>query len=198
MNNNRTKLKSQLFYTGLFLYCVPTILQTTLLVETSYWNELFVYLRYIAFYFGIVLIADEHIAFKDGKWFHPYLTDIRRSLWCFLILAVAGISALVCGDRSFLACVIFIMASGSIDLDDIVKAVLTMLSVTVMLTGGLCAYGVIEDLMFKRQDIPIRHALGFNYPSTMMSDLFFIVVLYCWVMKMELSLLDMLLSLIHI
>ena len=78
MNNNRTKLKSQLFYTGLFLYCVPTILQTTLLVETSYWNELFVYLRYIAFYFGIVLIADEHIAFKDGKWFHPYLTDIRR------------------------------------------------------------------------------------------------------------------------
>ena len=85
------------------------------------------------------------------------------------------------------------MASGSIDLDDIVKAVLTMLSVTVMLTGGLCAYGVIEDLMFKRQDIPIRHALGFNYPSTMMSDLFFIVVLYCWVMKMELSLLDMLL-----
>ena len=68
-----------------------------------------------------------------------------------------------------------------------------MLSVTVMLTGGLCAYGVIEDLMFKRQDIPIRHALGFNYPSTMMSDLFFIVVLYCWVMKMELSLLDMLL-----
>ena len=76
MNNNRTKLKSQLFYTGLFLYCVPTILQTTLLVETSYWNELFVYLRYIAFYFGIVLIADEHIAFKDGKWFHPYLTDI--------------------------------------------------------------------------------------------------------------------------
>ena len=193
MNNNRTKLKSQLFYTGLFLYCVPTILQTTLLVETSYWNELFVYLRYIAFYFGIVLIADEHIAFKDGKWFHPYLTDIRRSLWCFLILAVAGISALVCGDRSFLACVIFIMASGSIDLDDIVKAVLTMLSVTVMLTGGLCAYGVIEDLMFKRQDIPIRHALGFNYPSTMMSDLFFIVVLYCWVMKMELSLLDMLL-----
>ena len=193
MNNNRTKLKSQLFYTGLFLYCVPTILQTTLLVETSYWNELFVYLRYIAFYFGIVLIADEHIAFKDGKWVHPYLTDIRRSLWCFLILAVAGISALVCGDRSFLACVIFIMASGSIDLDDIVKAVLTMLSVTVMLTGGLCAYGVIEDLMFKRQDIPIRHALGFNYPSTMMSDLFFIVVLYCWVMKMELSLLDMLL-----
>ena len=61
MNNNRTKLKSQLFYTGLFLYCVPTILQTTLLVETSYWNELFVYLRYIAFYFGIVLIADEHM-----------------------------------------------------------------------------------------------------------------------------------------
>ena len=207
MNNNRTKLKSQLFYTGLFLYCVPTILQTTLLVETSYWNELFVYflthsktfltdIQYnlmIDGVLGIVLIADEHIAFKDGKWFHPYLTDIRRSLWCFLILAVAGISALVCGDRSFLACVIFIMASGSIDLDDIVKAVLTMLSVTVMLTGGLCAYGVIEDLMFKRQDIPIRHALGFNYPSTMMSDLFFIVVLYCWVMKMELSLLDMLL-----
>lgn len=193
MNNNRAKLKPKLFYAGLLLYCVPTILQTTLLVETSYWNELFVYLRYIAFYFGIVLIADEHIAFRDGKWTRPYLTDIRRSLWCMLILAVAGVSALVSGDRSFLACVIFIMASGNMKLDDIVRAVLSMLSVTVMLTGGLCAYGVIEDLMFKRQDIPMRHALGFNYPSTMMSDLFFIVVLYCWVMKMEISLLDMLL-----
>ena len=65
MNNNRTKLKSQLFYTGLFLYCVPTILQTTLLVETSYWNELFVYLRYIAFYFGIVLIAEIYVIYAS-------------------------------------------------------------------------------------------------------------------------------------
>ena len=96
MNNNRTKLKSQLFYTGLFLYCVPTILQTTLLVETSYWNELFVYLRYIAFYFGIVLIADEHIAFKDGKWFHPYLTDIRRSRFTTLLTFIK-----VCGNTIF-------------------------------------------------------------------------------------------------
>lgn len=192
MNDNRTKIRKKLFYTGLFLYCVPTILQTTLLVENSYFSELFVWLRYIAFGLGIVLIAEEQVIWDRGRKFHLEFSDIRRSIWCFAILAVAGISSLISGDRSFLACIILIMASGGMDLDQIVKSVFAMLTGSVLLTVGLCKVGLIEDLMFKRQDIPIRHALGFNYPSTVMSYLFFAAALYCWGRKMKCSLIEFL------
>ena len=67
MNDNSTKIRKKLFYTGLFLYCVPTILQTTLLVENSYFSELFVWLRYIAFGLGIVLIAEEQVIWERGR-----------------------------------------------------------------------------------------------------------------------------------
>ena len=192
MNDNRTKIREKLFYTGLFLYCVPTILQTTLLVENPYFSELFIYLRYIAFGLGIILIAEEQIIWNSGKRIRPEFADIRRSMWCLGILAAAGISSLISGDRSFLACVIFIMAAGDMELDHIIKAVFAMLAGTVLLTVGLCEAGAIEDLMFKRLDIPVRHALGFNYPSTVMSYLFFAVVLYCWIRKMKLSLAEFL------
>lgn len=187
MNDNKTKLREKIFYTALFLYCVPTILQTTLLVETSYWSDLFVYLRYLAFGFGFVLIVDEHVIWNKKKRFRLEFVDIRKSVWCLLILAVTGISSIISGDRSFLACIILIMASENIDLDQIIKSVFLMLSITLMLITGLSGCGMIEDMMFKRQDIPVRHALGFNYPSTVMSYLFFAVVLYCWIIKMKLT-----------
>ncbi|MEQ2369967.1 hypothetical protein WMO28_03245 [Blautia sp. CLA-JM-H16] len=190
MNDNRIKLRKKVFFAGLFLYCVPTILQTTLLVETSYWNDLFVYLRYLAFYFGLILIVDEHVTWNKRKRFPLELVNVRKSVWCLAILAVTGISALISGDRSFLACVVFTMAAENIDLDQIVKTIFFMISTVLLIITGLSGYGTIEDMMFKRQDVLTRHALGFDYPSTVMSYLFFAVVLYCWITEMKLTLIE--------
>lgn len=183
----KTGLGNKLFYIGFLLYCTATFLQTTMLVENAAAERLFVYMRYLAFALGFAQVVKNWIAPERGIAPIRKKTERKRAVWCMILLLVAGVSSLVSHDRTFLACVLFIMASeraGHRRMFRITFLFLVCGTAFVMLLAGT---GVIPDLMFKRQDIPVRHSLGFNYPSMAMSCLFFIVTIYLWLRSMEIT-----------
>ncbi len=184
-------LTEKLFFIGYILYCCATALQMSMMVEIYLLERVFVYTRYVSFLLGFIVIILNLTGIEEkGADFWKNI-NWKRLFWCAGIMLLTGVSSVISGDRTLLACVLFVMAAENIDSEKIIKTVLYILvgCMTVVLLS--CALGVIPDLVFKRMDIPVRHALGFNYPSTVMSYLFFIFVLFFWLTKMQISIWEM-------
>lgn len=174
---NKFITKKNLFYIAMFLFCMPTILQLSMLIEIQIWRSILIYLRYASFALAFLLIAWNLL--ETGEW--------KTIIWCMGILCLVGISSIISGDRTLLGCVMLVMASKGIDFDGIIRFSLLTMAGSFSFVIILCVMGFLPDMMFKRQDIPIRHALGFNYPSTVMTCLFSMLVMFLWIRRLYIS-----------
>lgn len=167
----KKKQKQRLFYLAYALYMTATLLQSTMFVEYEILAKGFAVMRYAAFALGAVKVGADFWGQRPTVW-----QWARYSVIVLLLLAVAWKS----GDRSLLFVFMLLLAAKDMEPDRVLRRTFA-LQIAVMaipLIGS--SVGVIPDLLFKREQIPIRHALGYTYPSVMVTSCFFILLLYVW------------------
>lgn len=184
------KHKSRLFYISYFLYVVATVMQSTMFTEYSLISKCFVWMRYLAFVLGALKIIIDllHQWNKDKKNKLEKkivailsLKSIQQIGLYTLIAVILLLVSLKTDDRSLMFVFVIILAAKDIELDTIMKR--TLIVQIILMAGILISsrIGIIPDLLFKRDMNPIRHALGYTYPSVMVTFFFFILLLYIWV-----------------
>lgn len=187
MNMQKLIEKKQiLFYSAYFLYLVATVLQTTMFTQYVVLNETFIFMRYASFGLAAIKIfldlqelwkkdsGIRKVRFYKKDSFHAFAV-------CLLLLLLVGAGSVCTDDRSLLFVMMLLLAAREVKLQRVLKYTLHVqigLLVFVLLSSSA---GIIPDLLFKRDATPIRHALGYTYPSVMVTYLFFILLLYFWI-----------------
>lgn len=162
-----------MFYMADILFCMATILQMSMLVEIPVCSKVFALARYASAGIAFLLVAYD-FCFEDS---------CPRMLWKNIVIFWIAECSVISGDRTLLFAILLVMASVKTEFDQIVKCNFVVLAASFLITVLLSVVGVIPDLMFKRMDVASRHALGFNYPSTVMTCLFFLLLMYLWMRK---------------
>lgn len=178
--------KQMLFYSAYFLYFTATVLQTTMFTQYGILAKLFALMRYVSFALAAVKVFfDLQEQWRTENSFSKYDFWKRfsfKALAVYLILMLlTGVGSIYSGDRSLFFVLVFLIAAKGIGREQVMRYTLfaqVILMIFVMLSSSA---GVIPDLLFKRDYTPIRHALGYTYPSVMVTYLFFILLLYFWI-----------------
>lgn len=184
MENTIKKHTKKLFYSAFFLYLVATVLQSTMFTQYSVLSKIFVLMRYVSFGVAVIKILLE--------FYYEWMCDeahgrkafsapiIKRMIVYIIMFAIVGIVSICTGDRTLLFVVALLVASRGIEFDEIAEKSFWVQFSLMMLVVICSTFNVIPDLLFKRETIPIRHALGYTYPSVMVTSCFFIFLLYLW------------------
>ncbi|MFR8033335.1 MAG: hypothetical protein ACLU6W_04855 [Lachnospiraceae bacterium] len=183
------KQKNKLFYIAYFLYVVATVMQSTMFTEYAFLSKGFVLMRYAAFVFGAAKIMldllqqwnrDRKIKIERNIHEIFCLKTVRQICLYGIISIILLIVSLKTDDRSLIFVFVIILAAKNILTDVIVERTLVLQIVLMAIILISSSVGIIPDLLFKRDMIPIRHALGYTYPSVMVTFCFFILLLYMW------------------
>lgn len=176
--------RKKIFYCAYFLYLIATVLQSTTFTQYSVLAKIFVFMRYLSFVAaGIKVFLDWYfdLAIKRVQNPENLNTEMGKKTAVYILtMAVSGIVSVVTGDNTLLFAAVLLLAAREIPFDDIVQK---SLKIQCILMGSIVvcsAFHIIPDLLFKRADIPIRHALGYTYPSVMVTGCLFIFLLYVW------------------
>lgn len=173
-----------LFQTAFVLYTSATYLQTTMYTQYTVMAELFSWMRYLAFGLLAMLIAlsirmdlkkNRRQAGESKVHFCSY------SLLCLLVMGLTAFVSVKTGDRTTLFVAAFLFAAKKRYLDNTLKIAFATQSIWMVFVVISSIAGVIPDLLIKREDIPIRHSLGFTYPSVFTAYFFFLLLLYLWI-----------------
>lgn len=180
-----------------------TILQTTMFTEYQILNRCFAWMRYGAFGLsGICWLSHVYIDFKEEKKASEgksllkeilHMDVFRRVLWCGCIMLAVLLSAWKTGDRSLLFVSLLLIAAEKTPTSEIFDRSLKLLVgiITVVVLSSKAS--VIPDLFFKRENVYNRHALGFTYPSVLISYFVFMLAVYLWNRKDKLQKKEMML-----
>lgn len=176
--------RKRIFYCAYFLYLIATVLQSTTFTQYSVLAKIFILMRYLAFASACIkVLMDWYFDLIVKRIEHPencYVEIVKKTAVYLFIMAISGIVSVVTGDNTLLFVAALLLAASGTQFDNIVQK---SLKVQCVLMGSivLCsAFHIIPDLLFKRADIPIRHALGYTYPSVMVTSCLFIFLLYVW------------------
>ena len=179
------KQKNKLFYIAYFLYVVATVMQSTMFTEYAFLSKGFVLMRYAAFVFGAAKIMIDLLQqwnrdrkIKIERNIHEIfcLKTVRQICLYGIISIILLIVSLKTDDRSLIFVFVIILAAKNILTDVIVERTLVLQIVLMAIILISSSVGIIPDLLFKRDMIPIRHALGYTYPSVMVTFCFFILL----------------------
>lgn len=181
--------KRKLFYISYFLYVIATVLQSSMFTQYSIFSKGFVLMRYAAFVFGAVKVIidllqqwnkDEKPRIDEGIVAFFRVRTIKQICLFAAISVLLLIVSFITNDRSLIFVFVIVLAARGILMDAIVKKTLVLQLVVMAFILISSSLGVIPDLLFKREQIPIRHALGYTYPSVMVTSCFFILLLFLW------------------
>lgn len=164
-----------LFQAAFLLYTSATCFQTTMYTQYRLLGRIFPYMRYLAF--GLLLPP----IFLEIRKEVRKLRKLKYSLLFILAVTLAAVVSWKTGDRTPLFVVAFLFAGRKRYLDNMLQVAFFTQSVCIAFTVGGSMAGIIPDLLIKRDAIPIRHSLGFTYPSVCMSYFFFLMLLYLWI-----------------
>ena len=182
---------NRIFYSAYVLYVVATVLQSTMFTEYAFLANVFVIMRYISFgVAGVKIAADLYYQYSlenKSKISLIGRTSTKKFIGYFVLMVILGIAALVTDDSTLLFVSVLLIASQGIEFDDIARKTLWLQSILMGIVVVSSSFNIIPDLLFKREDIPIRHALGYTYPSVMVTSCLFIFLLYLWLKNSSLS-----------
>lgn len=173
-----------MFYGAYFLFMTATALQSTTFTQYSVLSQIFVLMRYASFGIaGIKISLDlyREWQFKKERGIKfAQAASVRRCGIYAVLFLVLGIVSVRTGDRTLLFVGALLLASRGIKFDDIAKKSFWMQCGLMVVVVVCSSFNIIPDLLFKREDIPIRHALGYTYPSVMVTSCLFLFLLYVW------------------
>lgn len=186
---NREKLAEPLFFFAYVVFMVATVLQTTMYTEMPYIPQLFIAMRYFAF-----VVA----AFKVLLDLYGDLTKVngqREKLldWASVVIKYVLMSALVVAvsitadERSLAFLLVILLAARGVQVNKIFRVTLWMQAFLAAFVFLSAAVGFIIDLRFERGGVFNRHALGYWFPSYIMSYYFFVLLLLFWTRKKPLK-----------
>lgn len=179
------KRKRKIFYSSYFLYMIATSFQSTMFTQYAVISSLFILMRYLAFGLaGIKVLWDLYCEWMEEKNSNTKVFErlvVKRiCVYAVLMLVLGGVSIRT-GDRTLLFVGALLIAAQGIKFDEIAEKSFWIQCILMAVVVISSSFNIIPDLLFKRQDIPIRHALGYTYPSVMVTSCLFIFLLYLWV-----------------
>lgn len=181
---NDTDRMQILFQAAFVLYTSATCLQTTMYTRYAVLFRIFSYMRYLAFALLTVLILfDIRKDLRKAKSLRGRagFSYCKYSLLFVLAGTAASVVSFKTGDRTPLFAAAFLFAGKRKYLENTFRNAFAVLGGCIALTVFGSMTGVIPDLLIKREDIPIRHSLGFTYPSVCTAYFFFLLLLYLWI-----------------
>ena len=182
---------NRIFYSAYVLYVVATVLQSTMFTQYALLAKVFAIMRYISFGVAGVKIAvdlySQYSLENKSKIGLIRRTSTKKFIGYLALMILLGIASLVTDDRTLLFVSVLLIASQGIEFDEIAWKTLWLQSILMGIIVVSSSFNIIPDLLFKRDDIPIRHALGYTYPSVMVTSCLFIFLLYLWLKNSSLS-----------
>lgn len=173
-----------LFQIAFILYMTATYLQTTMYTQYAVLEKILPYMRYLSFVLLVLLIA---LTIRSDLRQSRYLKEVYGVLYCLkycilclLVGTLAVIVSIRTGDRTTLFVTAFLFAAKRSYLQHTLRIAFVMQSALLLFVIISSKMGIIPDLLIKRDAIPIRHSLGFTYPSVCTGYFFFLLVLYLW------------------
>ena len=182
---NREALAEPLFFFAYVVFMVATVLQTTMYTEMRYFPQLFIAMRYFAFIvaaFKVLLDLYGDLKKVNGQreklmdWFSVVIKYILMSA---LVVAVS----VTADERSLAFLLVILLAARGVQVSKIFRVTLWMQAFLAAFVFLSAAVGFIIDLRFERGGIFNRHALGYWFPSYIMSYYFFVLLLLFWTRK---------------
>ncbi len=186
---NREKLAEPLFFFAYVVFMVATVLQTTMYTEMPYFPQLFIAMRYFAFVvaaFKVLLDLYGDLTRVNGE--REKLLD-----WVSVVIKYVLMSALVVAvsitadERSLAFLLVILLAARGVQVNKIFRVTLWMQAFLAAFVFLSAAVGFIIDLRFERGGVFNRHALGYWFPSYIMSYYFFVLLLLFWTRKKPLK-----------
>ena len=186
---NREKLAEPLFFFAYVVFMVATVLQTTMYTEMPYIPQLFIAMRYFAFVvaaFKVLLDLYGDLTRVNGE--REKLLD-----WVSVVIKYVLMSALVVAvsitadERSLAFLLVILLAARGVQVNKIFRVTLWMQAFLAAFVFLSAAVGFIIDLRFERGGVFNRHALGYWFPSYIMSYYFFVLLLLFWTRKKPLK-----------
>ncbi|MBQ5481088.1 MAG: hypothetical protein IIT67_06570 [Clostridia bacterium] len=186
---NRERLAEPLFFFAYVVFMVATVLQTTMYTEMRYTSQLFIAMRYFAFVvaaFKVLLDLYGDLTRVNGQ--REKLLD-----WVSVVIKYVLMSALVVAvsitadERSLAFLLVILLSARGVQANKIFRVTLWMQAFLAAFVFLSAAFGFIIDLRFERGGVFNRHALGYWFPSYIMSYYFFVLLLLFWTRKKPLK-----------
>ncbi|MBR5753271.1 MAG: hypothetical protein IKX83_02170 [Clostridia bacterium] len=183
--SRREALAEPLFFFAYLVFMVATVLQTTMYTEIRVAPQVFIAMRYGAFVVAAVKVLLDlygdltRVNGQREKLLDWFSVVAKYVLMSALVVAVC----LTADERSLAFLLVLLLAARGVKIDKLFRVTLWLqifLAVFVFLSA---ASGVIADLVFERGGVFNRHALGYWFPSYIMSYYFFVLLLLFWTRK---------------
>ena len=182
---NREALAEPLFFFAYVVFMVATVLQTTMYTEMRYFPQLFIAMRYFAFIVAAVkVLLDLYGDLRKVNGQREKMMD-----WVSVVIKYVLMSALVVAvsvtadERSLAFLLVILLAARGVMANKIFRVTLWMQAFLAAFVFLSAAVGFIINLRFERGGIFNRHALGYWFPSYIMSYYFFVLLLLFWTRK---------------
>lgn len=172
-----------LFRAAFLLFVTATFFQTTMYTQYAILSRIFQFMRYIAFGMLSVLIASHIWSNITGFVMQKGMDNLRQMKYTILCICVIGFTAMLSwriDNRTPLFAAAFLLAARKQYLNPCFRAGFRLLAVLIAVTVCSSLLGLIPDILIKRETIPIRHSLGFTYPSVCTGYFYFLLLLYLW------------------
>lgn len=174
-----------LFFFAYVVFMTATVLQTTMYTEMAYFPQLFIAMRYFAFVVGagkvlLDLYGDLREVRGDRKKLHDWVSVVVK----YVVMAALVVAVSVTADERALAfLLVLLLAARGVSVNKIFRVTLWLQIALAAFVFLSAASGLIIDLRFERAGAFNRHALGYWFPSYVMSYYFFILLLLFWTRK---------------
>jgi len=182
---NRERLAEPLFFFAYVVFMVATVLQTTMYTELRYIPQLFIAMRYFAFVvaaFKVLLDLYGDLTRVNGQ--REKLLDWASVVIKYVLMSALVVAVSITADERSLAFLLVILLSArGVQANKIFRVTLWMQAFLAAFVFLSAAFGFIIDLRFERGGVFNRHALGYWFPSYIMSYYFFVLLLLFWTRK---------------
>lgn len=192
------KEKNRLFYLSYIMYSAATCIQMTMFTRYVMLSRILVWMRYVSFGLaaGKVLLDLCFMWEREQRegWKRTLFQrrSVQKGILIAAVMLVLLAGALLIKDRTLLFVAILLFASEQVRTDRIFRISLWVQGILMAGVMFSSKVGLIPDLLFKRDKIPIRHALGYTYPSVAISSFAFLILVYLWLKKSAVSRKEML------
>lgn len=186
---SREALAEPLFFFAYVVFMVATVLQTTMYTEMRYIPQLFIAMRYFAFVVAAVkVLLDLYGDLTRVNGQRDKLMDWVSVVLKYVLMAALVVAVCLTADeRSLAFLLVLLLAARGVTANKIFRVTLWLQAFLAAFVFLSAAAGIIIDLRFERGGVFNRHALGYWFPSYIMSYYFFVLLLLFWIRKKPLK-----------
>ena len=167
-----------LFYISFAIYIASVVLDSSFFAENNLCESIFKWIRYLSYLgFLVIIITDKY-------------TPKKFVFMLFTVLIIALVSIMTGGQSLFLSFLVFFSAK-SMDMNRVMKIACITLGICLFVVVLGSQVGLIKDYMF---DVTTRarHGLGFTWTTTAPIMFLFFEMLYIFIRKNKISLVEVL------